>query len=66
MKSKNKNSDTNEGERKRDLVAEKLIMNELLNSDDFSTLLQTTIDEFKRTFTIVNENITIEEEKEIE
>lgn len=66
MKSKNKNFDTNNGERKRDLVAEKLIMNELLNSDDFSTLLQTTIDEFKRTFTILNENITIEEEKEIE
>lgn len=37
-------------DRNRDLVAEKLIMNELLNSQDFETLLQTTIEEFRRTF----------------
>lgn len=54
-------------DRNRDLVAEKLIMNELLNSEDFETLLQTTIDEFRRTFAILNKNTTtIEEEKDIE
>lgn len=54
-------------DRNRDLVAEKLIMNELLNSEDFETLLQTTIDEFRRTFAILNKNTaTIEVEKEIE
>lgn len=49
-------------DRKRDLVAEKLIMNELLNSQDFETLLQTTIEEFRRTFTITNKGV----EQEIE
>ena len=54
-------------DRNRDLVAEKLIMNELLNSEDFETLLQTTIDEFRRIFAILNKNTTtIEEEKDIE
>lgn len=53
-------------DRNRDLVAEKLIMNELLNSEDFETLLQTTIDEFRRTFTILNKNTTIKEEKQFE
>lgn len=54
-------------DRNRDLVAEKLIMNELLNSEDFETLLQTTIDEFRRTFAILNKNTTtFEEEKDIE
>lgn len=54
-------------DRNRDLVAEKLIMNELLNSEDFETLLQTTIDEFRKIFAILNKNTTtIEEEKDIE
>lgn len=49
-------------DRNRDLVAEKLIMNELLNSQDFETLLQTTIEEFRKTFTITNKGV----DKEIE
>lgn len=44
-------------DRNRDLVAEKLIMNELLNSQDFETLLQTTIEEFRKTFTITNKGV---------
>lgn len=55
MKNINKENITNDKsyslDRNRDLVAEKLIMNELLNSQDFETLLQTTIEEFRRTFT---------------
>lgn len=66
MNNKNKENITNDNsyqlDRKRDLVAEKLIMNELLNSQDFETLLQTTIEEFRRTFTITNKGV----EQEIE
>lgn len=43
-------------------VAEKLIMEELLNADDFNVLLKTIQEEFERTFGIS----TKEEEKEIE
>lgn len=66
MNNKNKKNITNDNsyqlDRNRDLVAEKLIMNELLNSQDFETLLQTTIEEFRRTFTITNKGV----EQEIE
>ena len=66
MNNKNKENITNDNsyqlDRKRDLVAEKLIMNELLNSQDFETLLQTTIEEFRKTFTITNKGV----DKEIE
>lgn len=66
MNNKNKENITNDNsyqlDRKRDLVAEKLIMNELLNSQDFETLLQTTIEEFRKTFTITNKGV----EQEIE
>lgn len=66
MNNINKENITNDNsyqlDRKRDLVAEKLIMNELLNSQDFETLLQTTIEEFRRTFTITNKGV----EQEIE
>lgn len=61
MNNKNKENITNDNsyqlDRKRDLVAEKLIMNELLNSQDFETLLQTTIEEFRKTFTITNKGV---------
>lgn len=61
MNNKNKDNITNDNsyqlDRKRDLVAEKLIMNELLNSQDFETLLQTTIEEFRKTFTITNKGV---------
>lgn len=66
MNNKNKENITNDNsyqlDRKRDLVAEKLIMNELLNSQDFETLLQTTIEEFRKTFTITDKGV----EQEIE
>lgn len=66
MNNKNKGNITNDNsyqlDRNRDLVAEKLIMNELLNSQDFETLLQTTIEEFRKTFTITNKGV----DKEIE
>lgn len=61
MNNKNKKNITNDNsyqlDRNRDLVAEKLIMNELLNSQDFETLLQTTIEEFRKTFTITNKGV---------
>lgn len=34
----------------RTLMVEKLIMNELLNAEEFDVLLQTTQEEFRRTF----------------
>lgn len=48
----------------KSLVAEKLIMNELLNADDFNVLLETTITEFQRTFGISNKNLKGEREIE--
>lgn len=53
-------------ELKRELVAEKIIMNELLNAEEFNILLETTQREFKKTFGISNINSNIEEEKEID
>lgn len=35
----------------RTLMVEKLIMNELLNAEEFDVLLQTMQEEFRRTFT---------------
>ena len=46
----------------RSAVAEKLIMEELLNADDFNILLKTVQEEFERTFGLHSN----EEEKEIE
>ena len=51
-----------EKQNKRGSIAEKIIMNEQLNADDFNILLETIHDEFKKTFGyLVNE-----EEKNIE
>lgn len=38
----------------RTLMVEKLIMNELLNAEEFDVLLQTTQEEFRRTFGFTN------------
>lgn len=67
MKNKNKENsvDNSSTDRKRDLLAEKLIMNELLNAEDFNTLLKTTIEEFERTFCIYTQE-DIKEENDIE
>ena len=46
----------------RGVVAEKIIMEELLNADDFNILLKTIQVEFERTFSLHSN----EEEKEIE
>ena len=65
MKRKNKNEElenANSIENKRSAVAEKLIMEELLNADDFNILLKTVQEEFERTFGLHSN----EEEKEIE
>ncbi len=61
MKRKNKKEDI-EDSNSRGAVAEKIIMEELLNADDFNVLLKTIQEEFERTFGIP----TKEEEKEIE
>jgi len=50
----------------RTQLVEKLIMNEVLNSQDFLTLLETTTEEFKRTFAIETKIADVEEEKSIE
>ncbi|MBR3882128.1 MAG: hypothetical protein IKJ36_02550 [Clostridia bacterium] len=65
MKRKNnkeKLEDSDSIESQKSAVAEKLIMEELLNADDFNVLLKTIQEEFERTFGIT----TKEEEKEIE
>lgn len=65
MKRKNnkeKLEDSNSIESQKSAVAEKLIMEELLNAEDFNVLLKTIREEFERTFGIP----TKEEEKEIE
>ena len=65
MKRKNnkeKLEDSDSIESQRSAVAEKIIMEELLNADDFNVLLKTIQEEFERTFGIS----TKEEEKEIE
>ena len=64
MKRKNnkeKLEDSDSIESQKSAVAEKLIMEELLNADDFNVLLKTIQEEFERTFGIP----TKEEEKEI-
>lgn len=50
-----------EKQNQRGTIAEKIIMNEQLNANDFNILLETLQDEFKRTFGLTNE-----EEKDIE
>lgn len=49
----------------RELLLEKLIMNELLNSKDFNNLLKLTQEEFQKTF-YPTSKINLKEEKEIE
>lgn len=61
MKRKNKKEKL-EDSNSRSAVAEKLIMEELLNADDFNILLKTVQKEFERTFSLHSN----EEEKEIE
>lgn len=61
MKRKNKKENI-EDSNSRGAVAEKIIMEELLNADDFNILLQTIQEEFERTFGLHSN----EEEKEIE
>lgn len=61
MKRKNKKEKI-EDSNSRSAVAEKLIMEELLNADDFNVLLKTVQEEFERTFALHSN----EEEKEIE
>ena len=61
MKRKNK-KETIEDSNSRGAVAEKIIMEELLNADDFNILLKTIQEEFERTFSLRSN----EEEKEIE
>lgn len=61
MKVKNKKEKI-EDSNSRGAVAEKLIMEELLNADDFNILLKTIQEEFERTFSLHSN----EEEKEIE
>lgn len=61
MKIKNKKEKI-EDSNSRGAVAEKIIMKELLNADDFNILIKTLQEEFERTFAIP----TKEEEKEIE
>lgn len=61
MKRKNKKENIKDSN-SRGAVAEKIIMEELLNADDFNTLLQTIQEEFERTFGLHSN----EEEKEIE
>lgn len=56
---------TNYNETPRELLLEKLIMNELLNSKEFNTLLEITQEEFQKTFYPLTE-IRLKEEKEIE
>lgn len=55
MKNKNEN-ELNYVETPRTLMVEKLIMNELLNAEEFDVLLQTTQEEFRRTFGYTNKN----------
>lgn len=65
MKRKNnkeKLEDSDSIESQKSAVAEKIIMEELLNAEDFNVLLKTIQEEFERTFGI----LTKEEEKEIE
>ena len=61
MKRKNKKENI-EDSNSRGAVAEKIIMEELLNADDFNILLKTIQEEFERTFSLHSN----EEEKEIE
>lgn len=61
MKRKNKKENI-EDSNSRGAVAEKIIMEELLNADDFNILLKTIQEEFERTFGLHSN----EEEKEIE
>lgn len=61
MKRKNKKENI-EDSNSRGAVAEKIIMEELLNADDFNILLKTIQEEFERTFGLHSS----EEEKEIE
>lgn len=61
MKIKNKKEKIEDSNYKS-AVAEKLIMEELLNADDFNILLKTIQEEFERTFSLHSN----EEEKEIE
>lgn len=49
----------------REVLLEKLIMNELLNSKDFNNLLKLTQEEFQKTFYSTSK-INLKEEKEIE
>ena len=49
----------------REVLLEKLIMNELLNSKDFNNLLKLTQEEFQKTF-YPTSKINLKEEKEIE
>lgn len=65
MKRKNnkeKLEDSDSIESQKSAVAEKIIMEELLNADDFNILLKTVQEEFERTFGLHSN----EEEKEIE
>lgn len=65
MKRKNKKEDLENQdsvETPRSLMVEKLIMEEMLNADDFNILLKTVQEEFERTFGLHSN----EEEKEIE
>ena len=64
MKRKNnkeKLEDSDYIENQKSAVAEKIIMEELLNAEDFNVLLKTIQEEFERTF-----GIPTKEEKEIE
>lgn len=61
MKRKNKKENV-EDSNSRGAVAEKIIMEELLNANDFNILLKTIQEEFERTFGLHFN----EEEKEIE
>lgn len=51
-----------EKQNNRGIIAEKIIMNEQLNANDFNILLETLQDEFKRTFGY----LANKEEKDIE
>lgn len=65
MKRKNKKEDLENQdsvETPRSLMVEKLIMEEMLNADDFNILLKTVQEEFERTFGLHS----YEEENEFE
>ncbi len=62
-KAEEKNISSNSTGRKIEQVAEKLIMEELLNANDFSILLEATQKEFERTFGISAKNNETDFEK---